>query len=273
MVNYFEQFDGEQAEPEVKENFFTQFDEPIIAPVAPVAEPTTTPEMTAEAPEPIQARTPEQLAEDVPSPYKRPDGTPYPEARAYEPTIFDSVTDFFTGGEAHRARASNELTARKIAEEQGISVEEVYKSVGGVRPMLNPEGRGPIRALAEGVEIIGEQFASWDIPKGVANTVLRTIRGGDEDVSDDNWLDQAILDTDKPVDLDADPNYKPFQGLGKNLGYSLTTMGAGVSAYIAGSFATTPVGGAMASATATSAVAFRGSKDEYMSRAKEAMNP
>ena len=77
MPNTFDQFDEE-----IK-NTFDQFDDPEVI-------------------------APEVISQEEPK--------PFPVAKAYEPTIFDNIKDYFTGGEAHKARASNELVARKIAE-------------------------------------------------------------------------------------------------------------------------------------------------------------
>ena len=100
---------------------------------------------------------------------------------------------------------------------------------------------------------------------------MRTIRGGDTDVDDSGWLDQAIKSTNvEPTD--SDPNYKNFQNLGKNFGYSFTTLGAGALAFAGGTAVGGPVVGGGASMATSGAVAFRGSKDEFLDRSREYMD-
>lgn len=203
-----------------------------------------------------------------PGPVERPEyGRELPEMRPYEPTLWDRVQDFFP---SNRARASNERVARQIAEEQKVPIDEVYRSAGGARPMLNPEGRPAIRSAAEGAGIVAKQLP--DLPAGVANTVLRTIRGGDTTLDDEGWIDRMIDATDIEEDPDADPNYESFQNLGKNLGYSLTTMVSGALAFMGGSALTTPAGGSIAATAASGAVAYRGSKDEFLDRVRDYMD-
>ena len=206
--------------------------------------------------------------EDTPSPYTA-DGSKLPEARAAEPSIWDSVQDFFTGGEKHRARASNELQARGIADREGITIEEAYQGIRGAnRPVLNPEGRPPIRALAEGTEIVAKQVPG--VPGAMLNTVLRTIRGGDEDLGDDNFLDRAIEKTEPEKIKDPDPNFASINEIGKSIGYSLTSMTASIGAFAASTMATkNPVAGYAAAFAAAGTVAFRGQKDEFMDRILE----
>jgi len=221
-------------------------------------------------PDPVEPPAPEQLPEDTPSPYTA-DGSPLPEARSAEPSVWDSVQDFFSGGEAHRARASNELMARRMARRDGVSIDEIYDSMRPSiygRDMGNPEGRAPIRAFAEGAGIVSEQLPG--VPGAMANTVLRSIRGGDEDIDDDNWLDAAIHFTEPEKIKDPDPNYETINEIGKSIGYSLTSIVASSSAFAAATAVTkNPFAGYTAAAGAGGTVAFRGQKDEFMDRKME----
>ncbi|MCH8177066.1 MAG: hypothetical protein IIC09_02485, partial [Proteobacteria bacterium] len=204
-----------------------------------------------------------------PEPIYTADGSPLPEARAAEPSVWDSVQDFFTGGEAHRAKASNELQARKIAAREGITIEEAYQGIRGAnRPVLNPEGRPPIRALVEGTKIVGKQLPG--VPGAMLNTVLRTIRGGDTDLDDENFLDKAIEFTEPKKIKDPDPNYETINEIGKSIGYSLTSLSASIGGFAAATAVTkNPIAGMAAAFTAGGTVAFRGQKDEFMDRVLE----
>lgn len=190
-----------------------------------------------------------------------------PVAQNWQPSLLESVQGVFG---ANKERASNELAARRIAEREGVSTNQVYESVGGHQPMLNPEGRNPAVALTEGAKVVAQQAP--DIIPSIENTALRAIRGGRDTVVDDSWLDREITATDRPPPEDTDPNYAKLQGLGKSAGYSLTTLGATLGASIPAGMATTPAGGVAAGMAASGAVSFRGSKDEFLDNALKKMN-
>jgi hypothetical protein len=167
-----------------------------------------------------------------------------------------------------RDQAAVELAARGIAQREGVSVAEVYSTAGGQRPLLNPEGRGSITALSEGVSVVASQLP--DVPQATLNVFLRAIRGGDMDDETD-WLDRAVTATDVPVDPDQDPNYANLQGIGESLGFSLMSLAAAGAGALAGSPGAVPgqVAGAMAG---TAAVAYRGSRDQFLSRARKLLD-
>ncbi len=228
--------------------------------------------------------------EPAPPPRAKPTG---PELRPYEPTLWERFLSLVPGD---RAKAANEYTARQIAKEQNISVDEAYrrmKEAVGVRgimggrpsgqPMFNPEGRAPIKAVTEAAPYVFEGLL--DIPKGMAEAALRTYRAGDiENAVDTGTVDKMITylgDESKDIfipnvperlGLDKkDPNYQGFMGLGKSLGYSLTTMVASAAA----GAAATPAGpyGQVAAGMGTSgAVAYRASKDDFLNRLRDKLN-
>lgn len=193
-----------------------------------------------------------------------------PSMRRYEPSLLDRVLEWGGGSASRKARASNELAARRIAAQEGIPVDEVYTSIGGSRPLLNPEGRAPVQALTEGAGVVAEQLPY--VPQAAANTVLRVIRGGDDTADNTGWLDRAIDTTQPPEPEDPDPNYRAFYGIGESLGYSLATLTAATVAGAAGSATGTPVAGAGAAFTAGGAVAYRASKDQFLERVKEGLD-
>lgn len=191
-----------------------------------------------------------------------------PEMRAWQPTLWEQFTNLIPG---NRAKAANEYAARQIAKEKDISVDQVYRDVGGQRPLLNPEGQAPIRNAIETGKFVTSE--AKDVPIGAANTVLRTIRGGDiKSAQDQGWLDRAITATEK--EKSGPSNYDPYKGTGYSWGYSLTTM---VSSAISGALATAATGGnvpvGMGAGMATSGtVAYRASKDDFLSRLRENLN-
>ena len=218
-----------------------------------------------------------------------------PELRPYEPTILERIQGLIPG---NRAKAANEYAARQIAKEQGISVDEAYRQMKeslGVRgvmggrpsgqPMFNPEGRAPIKAVAEAAPYVFEGLL--DIPKGMGEAALRTYRAGDiENAVDTGTVDRMITylgDESKDIfipniperlGLDKkDPNYQGFMGLGKSLGYSLTTMVASATAGTAATVTTgSPIAGVAAGMGTSGAVAYRASKDDFLNRLRDKLN-
>jgi hypothetical protein len=204
--------------------------------------------------------------------------------RAYEPSIADQFLNLFPGD---RAKSANEANARRIAREQGISVDEAYrqmKEAVGVRgpmgarpsgqPMFNPEGRAPIKAAVEATPYVFEGIKK--APAGAAEATLRAIRGGAiEDSIDQGFLDQIITNmADDKDNLPFDPNYQGFQGLGKSLGFSLASM---VSSAVAGTAATVATGGNVpigigAGMAASGTMAYRASKDDFLNRLRDKLN-
>lgn len=227
-------------------------------------------------PEPIEAKEP-------------------PEMRPYEPSLWQRFLDLLPGD---RAKAANEALARRIAREQNIPVDEAYRRMReavGVRgvvgtrpsgqPMWNPEGRAPIRATTEAAPYVAEGIL--DIPKGMLESALRTYRAGDiENSVDAGFVDRAITklgDESKDIFIPNlperlglrrdDPNYRGFMGLGKSLGYSLTTMVASATTGVAATMTTgNPLVGVGAGMAASGTVAYRASKDDFLNRLRDKLN-
>lgn len=217
-----------------------------------------------------------------------------PEMREWKPSLWEQFLNLLPGD---RAKAANEYTARQIAKEQNISVDEAYRQMkealgvrglGGGRPsgqpMFNPEGRAPIKAVTEAAPYVFEGLL--DIPKGMAEAALRTYRAGDiENAVDTDKVDKMITylgDESKDVfipniperlGLDKkDPNYQSFMGLGKSLGYSLTTMVASATAGAAALPVTGPMGATAAGMGTSGTVAYRASKDDFLNRLRDKLN-
>lgn len=218
-----------------------------------------------------------------------------PEMRAWEPTIWERIQNLIPGD---RAKAANEYAARQIAKVKGVSVDEAYRQmkeslgvrgVGGTRPsgqpMFNPEGRAPIKATAEAAPYVFEGLL--DIPKGMAESALRAYRAGDiENAVDFGDVDKMITylgdeskeifipNIPKRLGMDTkDPNYQGFMGLGKSLGYSLTTMVASATAGTAATATTgSPIAGVAAGMGTSGAVAYRASKDDFLDRLRDKLN-
>ncbi len=188
--------------------------------------------------------------------------------KPWKPSLWERIQSI-GASDAHRARGLNEWAARDIAEEEGIPVEEVYSNAGFARPVLNPEGRDPVQSLVEGGVIAASQLK--DVPQATVNTVLRVIRGGD-DSAGESYLDQAIDYTEPAKIKNTDPNYQNLYGLGKSLGYSLTTMTASALAAAGTVAAGMPAVAPGAAMAAGGGVAYRASKDEFLDRVKEQLD-
>jgi len=239
---------------------------------------------------------------EAPTPARRPSAVP--EMRAYEPSFMDRINEIFPGD---KAKAANEYTARQIAKEQNVSIDEAYKQMKeglGVRaasvpilsqafgpdnrpsgqPMWNPEGRAPIKAGVEALPYAAEGVL--DLPKGMAESAIRAYRAGDiESPTKEGALESAlgylsdpkteILIPNIPKLLglnEQDRNYQPLLGLGKSFGYSLTTL---VASSVAASLATEaagPLGGLTAGMAASGTVAYRASKDDFLDRLRDKLN-
>lgn len=190
-----------------------------------------------------------------------------PVMKEWKPTIWERIKGLIP---PNKDAAFVEYQMRDYAKEKGISVEQAYKNVGGRRPIFNPEGRAPIQAVAEAAEITAKELP--DLIPGAANTILRTIRGGDE-TAEDTWLDDAINWTEPEKPENPDPNYDALYGIGKSLGYSTSTMVSAIVAGAATGFVTkNPVATATAAGTTAGGVAYRGSRDEFLSRVKEGLD-
>lgn len=193
-----------------------------------------------------------------------------PELRAWQPSLWEQFTNLIPG---NRAKAANEYAARQIAKEKGISVDQVYRDAGGSRPIFNPEGQAPVGAAIESGKVVASEIP--EIPRGTANATLRAVRGGNiNGAQDQNWLDRAITATDRPQEKSGPGNYDSFKGLGDSFGYSLTTM---VSSAVSGTLATMASGGnvpvGVGAGMATSGtVAYRSSKDQFLSNLREKLN-
>ena len=191
------------------------------------------------------------------------------ELRPYEPSLTDQLMELLPG---NKYKAANEYAARQIAKEQGVPVGQIYKDIGGARPMFNPEGRAPIRAGVESAKIVAEELPK--VPEATLSTFLKAYRAGDiEAPTDAGMVDKAIAAM-KPTDAKGkpDPNYEAFQGLGESLGFSLATMVTSATAAAAGEVVAGPVGGVSAGMAASGAMAYRASKDDFLTRVRDKLN-
>ena len=185
------------------------------------------------------------------------------ELKPWEPTLWERIKGLIPG---NKDAATIEMIARDIANREGVSVEEVYKSMGGARPMWNPEGRAPIQALAEGAEIVGKQLPN--VPSAVANATLRAVRGGDISADGSTMMDRAISATDVPQEKYQDPNYQSLNGIDQSLGFSLSNMVPSIAAGAAGNVVSPGVGTAAGFAT-SGTIAYRASKDQFLDDVKK----
>ncbi len=181
---------------------------------------------------------------------------------AYEPTLWERFTGLFPG---NKDAATVEAFAREEARKTGQSVDEVYRSMGGRRPLLNPEGRPPIQALTEGAQVVAEQFPR--VPGAIENATLRAVRGGDVPAEDKTWLDRRITATD-PKDAYIDPNYQSLAGLDQSLGFSVANLLPSLLAGALGS-AASPAAGTAAGAATSAGIAYRSSKDQFLSQVRD----
>ena len=191
------------------------------------------------------------------------------EMRPYEPSLTDQLMELLPG---NKYKAANEYAARQIAKERGVPVGEIYKDIGGARPMFNPEGRAPIRAGVEAAKITAQELPK--VPEATLSTFLKAYRAGDiEAPADAGMVDKAIAAM-KPTDAKGkpDPNYESFLGLGESLGFSVATMVASLTAAAAGEVVAGPVGGVSAGMAASGAMAYRASKDDFLSRVRDKLN-
>lgn len=185
------------------------------------------------------------------------------ELKSWEPTLWERIKGLIPG---NKDAATVEMIARDIANREGVSVEEVYKSMGGARPMWNPEGRAPIQALAEGAEIVGKQLPN--VPSAVANATLRAVRGGDISADGSTMMDRAVSATDVPQEKYQDPNYQSLNGIDQSLGFSLSNMVPSIAAGAAGNVVSPGVGTAAGFAT-SGTIAYRASKDQFLDDVKK----
>lgn len=185
------------------------------------------------------------------------------ELKPWEPTLWERIKGLIPG---NKDAATVEMIARDIAKKEGVSVEEVYKSMGGARPMWNPEGRAPIQALAEGAEIVGKQLPN--VPSAVANATLRAVRGGDISADGSTMMDRAVSATNVPQEEYQDPNYQSLNGIDQSLGFSVSNMLPSIAAGAAGNVVSPGVGTAAGFAT-SGTIAYRASKDQFLDDVKK----
>jgi hypothetical protein len=184
---------------------------------------------------------------------------------AFEPSLVQRLGQLFNLG-SNRDRASNELAARRIAKDEGVTIDSVFKRFGGSRPTLNPEGRPALTALTEGAVVAAESLPQ--APAAAVNTIARAIRGGDIKAEDDGFLDWVITQTKSP-DNKIDKNYQSLGNIGESLGYSLTTLVSSVLATAgAGLVTANPVVGLAAGFGAGATTSYRASVDDFLSRVK-----
>lgn len=221
------------------------------------------------------------------------------ELTEWKPTTAEAIKDWFMNLiPGDRAKGEMELLARRYAAERKVSVDEAYrqmKEAVGVRgpagqrpsgqPMFNPQGTPPVGYVVRSAPYVAE--AVLEAPKGLAESVLRTYRGGDiEGAVDKDYVDQLITylgDDAKEVFIPnipellgmdkKDSNYQSLQSAGKSFGYSLATMAASAVAGAATTAVTSsPLAGFGAGMTTAGAVAYRGSKDDFLSRVRDKLN-
>lgn len=185
------------------------------------------------------------------------------ELKSWEPTLWERIKGLIPGD---KDAATVEMIARDIANREGVSVEEVYKSMGGARPMWNPEGRAPIQALTEGAQVVGKQLPN--VPSAVANATLRAVRGGDISADGSTMMDRAVSATNVPQEESPDPNYQSLNGLDQSLGFSVSNMVPSIAAGAAGNVVSPGVGTAAGFAT-SGTIAYRASKDQFLDDVKK----
>ena len=192
-----------------------------------------------------------------------------PELTEYTPTFSEMLMGLIPGD---KAKAANEYAARKAAEERGVSTEEIYKGAGGARPMFNPEGRAPILAGTQAGKVIAEELPN--IPQQTAVAALQAVRAGDIGApGQETFLDKSInYMTPKTPKGAQDKNYEAFQGLSKSMGFSLATMVSSIVGAAAGTSVAGPLGGVAGGMGASGTVAYRSSKDDFLSRVKDKLN-
>ena len=189
---------------------------------------------------------------------------------AYEPSAWESFSGLFNDSATNRARASNEVAARRIAQREDVSPDRVYDSVGGSRPMLNPEGRPLSQSVPEVAGVIASEVPR--IIPGATNAALGAIRGGTVPAIDESLIDRGIAATGKASSAPIDPNYDKLSGLGQSLGYSGTTMAGAVVGSALGASVGGPLGGYAGGAAASGAIAYRGQKNDFLRRVRDDLN-
>lgn len=101
---------------------------------------------------------------------------------AYEPTTLETISSFLFP--PNQAKASNELAAQDIANEQNVPVDEVYQSVGGSRPSGDPQGRSGLSAITEGYQAaksaaeLARKKATGTYDKGVVERIGKAVPEG-----------------------------------------------------------------------------------------------
>jgi hypothetical protein len=191
-----------------------------------------------------------------------------PEMTPYTPSLTESLMELIPG---NKAKAANEYAARKAAEERGVSPEEIYKGAGGARPMLNPEGRAPVLAGVQAGKIVASEIPK--IPGQLVSAGLQAYRAGDIGApGQETWVDKTIsaMNPETPAG-EQDKNYDAFQGLSKSMGFSLASMIGSIVGETAGSVAG-PLGAVAGGMGASGAIAYRASKDDFLSRLRDKLN-
>ena len=192
-----------------------------------------------------------------------------PELTEYNPTFSEMLMGLIPGD---KAKAANEYAARKAAEERGVSTEEIYKGAGGARPMFNPEGREPILAGAQAGKVIAKELPN--IPQQTVVAGLQAIRAGDIGApGEETFLDKSInyMTPETPKGAQ-DKNYDAFQGLSKSMGFSLASMVSSIVGSAAGASVAGPFGAVATGMGASGTVAYRASKDDFLSRVRDKLN-
>lgn len=219
----------------------------------------------------------------------KPEPREQTEMTAWEPSLLQRLGNLFPGS---KEKAWAQVTARQIAKEQNIPLEQAYRQMQSAvgapvtgQPMFNPQGRPPIRATAEAVPYVAEGILN--LPKGMAEAGLRAYRAGDiADSVDLGAVDTAISylgDEAKNIFIPNlpeqlglkrdDPNYQAFSGLGKSLGFSVMSMVSSALAGTAAGLATTnPLVGIGAGMATSGTLAYRASKDEFLDRLRAKLN-
>lgn len=105
-----------------------------------------------------------------------------PAMSAYEPSMLERATNWLNP--SNPAAASNELVAQEIAQEQGVPVDDVYASVGGSRPTIDPQGRAGLSSVMQGFGTAGHQAqdasgkATGNYDKGVFDRMGEALPAG-----------------------------------------------------------------------------------------------
>ncbi|KEZ78294.1 LPD38 domain-containing protein [Salinisphaera hydrothermalis] len=228
-------------------------------PSGPIDSPSRLERETGQYGQPSQPLAAEQRDNPTPARAGSSDnGTSGPQMSAWHPSLLQRINGFF--GSPDRARAANAVAAEEYAKRTGKPKEQFYTSLGGHRPILNPEGENSGAYAEKAAQVLGGE--AKHLPADVANSVLRTIRGGDRSVKD-SWIDKAIDATNPDSKAYQDPNFDSLRGIGQSLAFSAVGLGSFLAGSAAGNLVAPGVGTA-AGATAAGAAAYRNQFDSFM---------